>query len=97
MEFAAVAFKPHASFHFPQNGWFGFTTDFNEIIRFHERCSGVGVKANAVEEQGGQLPCINGAAHWPVTAMQLTDSLCCREALRSIPPLPCMQTAPLFI
>lgn len=37
-------------------------------------------KANVVEEQRGQLLCINGAAHWPVTAMQLT--LCCREAMQ---------------
>lgn len=42
MEFAAVAFKLDASFHLSQNGWFGFTTDFNEIICFHECCSGVG-------------------------------------------------------
>lgn len=50
-------------------------------------------KANVGEEHRGQLLCINVAAHWPVTAMQLTDSLGCREATR----MPCMQRAPLFI
>lgn len=54
-------------------------------------------KANVVEEQRGQLLCINGAAHWPVTALQPTDSLCCREAVRSITALSCMQTSPWFI
>lgn len=38
----AVAFKLNASFHLPHHGWFGFATDFNEIIRFRERCLDVG-------------------------------------------------------
>lgn len=42
MEVTAVAFKLDASLHLSQNGWFGFTTDFNEIIRFHECCPSVG-------------------------------------------------------
>lgn len=54
-------------------------------------------KANVVQEQQGQLLCINGVAHWPVTALQLTDALCCRQAMRNITPLTCMQTDPLFI
>lgn len=54
-------------------------------------------KAKVVEEQRGRLLCINGAARWPVTALQLTDSLCCREAARTITALSCMQTAPSFM
>lgn len=92
MEFAAVAFKLDASFHLSQNGWFGFTTDFNEIICFHECCLGVGEGKCS----GRAAPVHYGAARWPVTALQLTDSLCW-DAMRSIMALSCMQTAPLFI
>lgn len=53
--------------------------------------------SNVVEEPWGQLPCSNRAAQWPVTAIQLTARLCCREATGSSRSLPHMQTTLMFI
>lgn len=77
-----------------KNSRFGFATDFNEIIHFHECCSGVGegkcsgraARAAPVRYWCCSLACYSSAA----------DSLCCREAMRSISVLSRMQTAPLL-
>lgn len=46
-------------------------------------------ESNVVEERWEQLLCTNHAAHWPVTVIQLTAPLCCRDAagnIRSLNP-----------
>lgn len=53
--------------------------------------------SNVVEERWEQLLCTNRAAQWPVTAMQLTAPLCCREATGNIRSLPYVQTTLVFI
>lgn len=46
-------------------------------------------ESNVVEERWEQFLCTNRAAHWPVTVIQLTAPLYCREAtgnIRSLNP-----------